>query len=444
MDPLYNITDLSSDGRGVTRNAVGQVAFITGAIPGDRVTAVFGRAVHKGPIPGRVKEIVHPSPDRIDHPCPHYAEGCPASPLGAMRYEAELIWKRKRIIETLRRIGRISNPPVTDPLPSPKSWGYRGRVELQLVWKDDKWRLAYYGPDGPVAVGNCPLAVEAVQKALKSLNNGLDQILTPARFQLDNLGGLIREMRLMVRDNGRGEAIAQLFLVSPSEQITEYQPLVQWLNGGDLAGWRISRTPQMDTRMILSTVIAEAGNPKVLFELGESSLEVEPTVFTQVNRFLTQSLIEITLETIPRRSRVLDLYGGFGMFALAHAMRGGRAMVVESSREALDAGSEFMSRNHLAVNYVYQDLDHRRFRYQDMKLFDALIVDPPRSGISSGIRRQMNAAAPRRIVYVSCHPAAMARDIAALSTYTIVSINPVDMFPNTPEIETVVVLERLF
>ncbi len=442
MEPLYNITDFSSDGRGVTRTAVGQVAFITGAIPGDKVTAVFGRASQKTPVPGRIKEIPYPSPDRIDHPCPHYTDGCPASPLGAMRYEATLKWKHKRLLETLRRIGRIYNPPVTAYLPSPKVWGYRGRIELQLVWKDDCWHLAYHGSDGPIAIRNCLLSSKPVQKALQALNDGLEQKLIPSGFRVESLGGFVKEMRILIRDNGHENAIVQLFLVTPSERITDYQPFIQLLDSSGLAGWRISTTPTVESRMFRSTVVEERGDPSVAFKLDASEVIMEPTVFTQINRSLVEGLIDVVLDTIPRRGRVLDLYGGFGMFALAQVMRGGRAMVVESSLDAVKAGSDFVSRNQLSVNYVQQDLNHRRFRYQEMKMFDALIADPPRSGIHKGIRLQMNAKGPRRIVYISCHPAAMARDLAALSAYTIVSINPVDMFPNTPELEAVAVLER--
>ena len=135
--------------------------------------------------------------------------------------------------------------------------------------------------------------------------------------------------------------------------------------------------------------------------------------------------------------------GGFGMFSLAHAIRGGRVMVVEVSQKASDAGRRFMGENRLAVTYVEQDLAYRPFRYQDMSQFDAMIVDPPRSGLHGRVLRQINTVGPRRLIYVSCHPAALARDLALLTSYTRVSLNPVDLFPQTPEVEVVAVLERV-
>ena len=443
MNPLYNITDLTWDGRGVSRTVAGQVAFISGAIPGDKVTAVFGYSPMRGPKPGNVKEVVYPSPDRTEHPCPHYCDFCPASALGAMQYEAALRWKRKHIHETIRRIGHIADPRVMPVFPSPSIWDYRGRVELHLVLINDNWRLAYHGPDSFVPIETCLLATKPVQEALKNLNANLARaVISPDLIpEKDDEPAPI--LRIMVRDNGFGKAIALLFIITGEERIDWHRPLIDWLRKTDLAGWRICRSASVETRLVRSETIAEEGDTHIAFRMQDTFVSMDPTVFSQVNRPLTDGLIETVLEFVPRHGKLLDLYGGFGMFSLAHAMRGGRGTVVELSGKACDAGKGFVHDHRLSVGYIEQDLAQRPFRYQEMSQFDALIVDPPRSGLHQGILRQINVVGPRRLIYVSCHPAALARDLARFTSYIRISLNPIDLFPQTPEVEVVAVMERV-
>jgi 23S rRNA (uracil1939-C5)-methyltransferase len=149
-------------------------------------------------------------------------------------------------------------------------------------------------------------------------------------------------------------------------------------------------------------------------------------------------------DIIPKDSSIIDMYGGYGAFALEYASidDNWKALVLESSKSMVTFGKQFVKREHLAVRFSRINL--RKFSKLDYPegKYDCAVIDPPRSGIHGRTISFLNDKGPGLILYVSCDVAALARDTRMLKNYTSKYFQPIDMFPNTPEIETIAVLER--
>ena len=456
------IHDLGWEGEGVGRMSDGQVVFVDGALPGDKIIPRFAKKTGKGPLKAEIREITQPSPDRIEHPCPFYAESCPASPLGALKYTAALEWKRNHLTETLRRIGNITDAEVAEAVPSELQWGYRDRIELQFkpvkekktyttktftlppgsVKRQDplKVRFGYLSKYDFIPVSDCLLPSEPVRKAISSL------VLAVSEDRLDlnlvsNSTRVEKNPRMLIRDNGHGGAVAVLF--APESYIIPNDLAASILLETNLTGIQVRMTPNLDLRYFVSDLLDEAGETRVFFPLSNAQeVYAGPTIFTQANMRMSSVLRQIVLENLPPKGNVLDMYGGIGAFALEYALiKGGNATVIDSSRDSLKAGRKFAMKNKLPVEFLDVNLSRSNFRL-DSKKFDALIVDPPHKGIDKNILQKINDEGPGIIAYVSCHPAALARDVKSLTGYTPVKIIPVDMFPQTTELETVCILHR--
>ncbi|MBD3167536.1 TRAM domain-containing protein [bacterium] len=466
---VYHVTDLTSDGRGVARTEEGRVVFLAGAMPGDRVLAALEAQGTKGPLTGRVREILVPSPDRREHPCPHYAEGCPASPLGVLEDRAERDWKRHHLLETLVRMGpwvERDAPPGTPgaprlsdeeqrtrneererlrarldgmtgaTLPSLASLHYRDRIEPRLEPLQGGWRMLYGKGEVDVALADCLLASVAIREAMQALSVRLKEGMLKPDPSFSR-----RSVRLLLRSNGREQAVAVLFVMTGRK--FDPAPYVQWLRDiPALAGWQVRMARQVKTRMTHSTILAEAGDTGIMIRVGTQSLQAPPTIFTQANESMRDRLVEVALDDVVTGGNLLDLYGGYGSFGLEYVRRGGRATVVDTAPDALAAGWQFAREHDLEVDFIEADLARRFPRRLALETRDAVLLDPPRGGAGRNVLKVLDAHGPGRLVYVSCHPATLARDLGRLPAYRLVRLTPVDMFPQTPDLETVAVLQR--
>jgi len=417
---------------------------IPGALPGDRVIAETTQPRKNEILQGRIIRLREPSPHRIPHLCPHYTDGCSASPLGAMAYQAARDWKHHHLTETLKRIGRVPDPDIRPLIPSPNIWNYRDRIELHILRLADTWRLAYQSRDKPIPITNCLLATEPIQSAIALL----DCALKAGAWDIPSSSNL-HKARLLIRDNGQGGAVVILDvetgLSSALKSLT-----TDWLSQSIVTGWQVCVVSRMGERQRHSKVIAAGGDQSIRVELENRNLSLSPTAFTQVNVHLTPTLIGAVLDNLPASGNLLDLYGGYGAFALSYALRGGSGVVVESSFGAVAAGERFAEEYRLPVKFLTLDLNksgalNSRIDIpvcpQSIGDYDAVVVDPPRSGLHKPVLDWLNRNCPARIVYVSCHPAALARDLTRLTAHRPLFFQPLDMFPNTPDVETVAVLE---
>ncbi len=428
------IHDLAHDGLGVGKLGNGRVIMVQGCFPGDKISVEYSEpSKKKGVLTGILKEIIVNSPHRVEHPCSHYCQGCSGSILGAVNYDFASDWKQNHLIQTLTRIGGLEKPKVEPILSVENSWNYRDRIELQIIAGHDGWKPAFMGLEKHIQIECCNLAMPSINKAIKTINSN-----SP-----DADPKLLKRFtpRLLLRDNGDGEVVAVLFLFgNPNQSVPGVYK--DWLRSLQLKGWqiRISKTP--DLRFIKSTTGAKGGDSQIHIRTSTGEISANPTVFTQVNRVMSDNLIRTVFDHIPDGGRILDLFGGYGAFGLEYAIRGGKSEIIDSAGESITAGKKFVKRRNLQVKYNTLDLNKNPYLINTQERHDACIVDPPRSGLGQKMRDWLQVKGPGRLIYVSCHPAALARDIKALTKYTTSAFNPIDMFPNTTDLETVAILDK--
>lgn len=431
---VFWVHDLAWDGRGVARRRDGRVLMIFGALPGDTVQVEIENEPDRGPIDATAVTLVEESPQRVPHPCPHYERGCPASQLGAVRRESSLEWKRDHLVETLRRIGGLDGVVVEPVIPSPQQWRYRERLEFHLERGRDGLDVGYVGRHGLVPIHDCRIGSLALRGPLMRLRGTL-----PELDAHPHLGARV-PLRLLLRDDGRGGAIAVLFVLTRGP--VDSRPLEEWFDGGELSGWEIRRARNRKLRFVNSELVITKGDPTARVLIAGRELTLPSIVFSQVNRAAGRELLALVLDHVSENGRLLDLFGGFGWFGIEYAARGGSAVVVDSAPAALEAGRRFAHEAALDVELVERDLSSRSVADLEPASFDAAILDPPRAGADKRLLDVLNESGPDRLIYVSCHPAALARDIQRLRAYATELIVPIDMFPSTSELETVVILDR--
>lgn len=380
---------------------------------------------------GKLVKMAKPSPDRVIHPCPHFEKGCPASPLGIMDYAAQLNWKRNHTLQTMRRIGGMETdiPPV---IPSPLMWNYRDRIELHVANVDNRWYLGYAAGKDIIGIECCHLTVTHVQSTIPKLTSSLSSTLSKHAQN--------GSFRLLLRDNFDGGVVCVVYL---SAEIADYAGAIQRaLNKVDLAGWEIHLVPNVARRQYDSNLLISGGDPGLKLRFSRFTVTASPLVFTQANQSLASLLVKSVVECLPLGGLVIDMFCGYAPFALEFAAEHkGHAVAIDTSASALQAGQTLAKMAELPIRFIRNDLSSFNAVMMELSRAEAIILDPPRSGLSRGLCKSLSRRGPKSIIYVSCHPAAFARDAKLLDGYTIKNIRLLDMFPQTPDVELVATLE---
>jgi len=390
-------------GRMIAR-AQGQVVLVANAIPGERVTARVERA-GKGLLFATAATIDEPSPDRrttVDDPT------CGGCLYAHVAYARQLELKADVVADAFARIGRLELPGVVRVAPSPEE-GYRMRARLHIRGG----RLGFFR-EGTHEVCD----VRATRQLLPDTCDVLDRLAAGLR-SLD--AEALRGIELAENLDASHRAVH--LEVSPG---ADPRPLEQLADTTGLTGFGA------DASVIDSLELA----PGVSVSLRRHVL-----AFFQGNRFLLRDLVRHVIDRVPPRSRVIDLYAGTGLFAVSAAVgREAQVRAVEGDRvSAADLRTNAAA--HPLVTPFQEPVES--FVASRSGTADAIIVDPPRTGMSPEALRGLVSLRPGRIVYVSCDPPTLARDARRLveSGYRFASLDAFDLFPNTPHVETVAVFE---
>ena len=409
------VDGIAAGGDGVGRVG-GMVAFVPRTAPGDvaRVRLAPGERFARGVLDA----VVTPGLGRVDPPCPHYtADRCGGCQLQHLAYNAQLGAKRAIVGDALARIGRVA-AEVQPVRPSPQPWRYRRKLTLALRRAGDGGWLAglhpYDAPGAVFALADCPITDERVV--------GVWRDVLRAAEHLPNDAAALRGAVRLVGDPDAG--VRATFV---------------------LEGGRVWRRPEAlaDAVPALAAVWwePEAGRRRLLVD---RRVDVLPGAsFAQVNPFvaaaLGQAVVEAVLGFAPRR--VVDGYAGAGDTAVSLAAAGVRVTAIELDLEAARyAADRLGSAGRAIVGRVEDEL-------AAALPADVVVLNPPRAGLNARVPELLERAAtaddvPRGIVYVSCNPATLARDLARLPSYRVRRVQPYDMFPQTAHVETLAVLER--
>ena len=419
------IDDLSSAGAGVGRAEDGRAVFVPRTVPGERVTARIERE-HRTWARAGLVEVLEASPDRREPRCPLF-DRCGGCQLQHVDYARQLSWKGDRIGEALARLGGLEVGAV-EVEPSSQEFGYRNRVSFTL--RRTRGTRVYAGfhelgqPGRIVDVrGECFLperGILPVWLALRSAWGERARQLPPGR-----------ELRLTLRSTGDGVALLIEGGRVGNRDADHAGQLVE-----DIAELRAiwHRPEQADGTLLL------AGERAVVDQWFGETFELESSAFLQVNRGGAAAVHEAVLEALgdPTGLSVVDAYAGVSAYGRRLVREGARVVAIELDPAAARvAGRGAPEGLRIECGRVEELLS-------DHLPADRVILNPPRSGVEAAVADVLVAQPVPRLIYVSCDPATLARDLARLTAaYTIRSVRGYDLFPQTSHVETVVTLDAL-
>ncbi|MDH5834773.1 23S rRNA (uracil(1939)-C(5))-methyltransferase RlmD [Luteimonas kalidii] len=431
-----DILDLSHDGRGVARREGGKTVFVAGALPGERVLArQTSRSRHFDE--AMALDVLRASPDRVAPRCPHFGT-CGGCALQHLDEAVQILAKQRVLLENFERIGHVSPDAVLPPLTG-GAWHYRrkGRFSVRRVEKKDRTLVGFRerDPRFVAELHECHTVVPAVGALIPVLSQLVDGL--EARREIPQIEFIVGDATPTF------DGVALVF--------RHLQPLGE----RDLEALR-AFAPRHRVAVFLQPGGVDSVHPltpaapSLSFRLedGDVSLAFRPLDFIQVNAPINALMIARAFELLDLRSedRVLDLFCGLGNFTLPMARRVAAVVGVEG-----DAGLVARARENAARNGLSNATFHAADLTQDQRGaawmrqgFDKLLLDPPRSG-AIDVLRQLPLDAFGRIVYVSCHPASLARDAGYLVNergWRLVSAGVMDMFPQTAHVESIALFER--
>jgi 23S rRNA (uracil1939-C5)-methyltransferase len=409
------IQGIAQGGDGVGR-VDGMVVFVTGALPGEEVLVQISER-RPSYARGSVVEVINPSPDRV---APITDDDGHAA-WQHIAYPAQLRLKETIVREQLAKLAGLSDPPVAPILASPSPWGYRNTARLHV----ERGRVGYHfsGSRHVSDLAHDPLLLPALNAALE----GLREVLPVFERAVDSV--------TLRASQAHGYVVGLLHghdRSSPADL-------------ADLgAAWR-GRAP------IVADVAVDApgyAQPHPVFihdELGGVAFILSPNSFFQVNVPQAERMLDVIRRELDMQpgEQLLDAYSGAGTFALPLSRGLSRVVAVEDDPSAVADGLRSAPFNGIAnVEFVQAPAERALTRMEGP--FDAAIVDPPRRGCHPAVLEELARLAPPRIAYISCHPGILARDLGPLLNvgYRLDLVQPVDLFPQTPHIECVVILRR--
>jgi 23S rRNA (uracil1939-C5)-methyltransferase len=393
------IDSIAAGGDGVGR-AGGMVVFVPRAAPGDLLDARISGKKRFGR--GTIVRIEEPSADRVDPPCHHYTEDrCGGCQVQHLSYDAQLSAKAGIIRDGLTRIGKreAATPTVA---PSPTAWRYRAKLTLAIRRVGTSRRFGLHPYDDPDAVfqlADCPITDDRVVALWRT-------IFANASLLPENAArGAVR-----ILQNGSASVVIEGDSRWPTaDQLLNAIPEIETL------WWK----PEHQARRIVAHRGADRGSAS----------------FVQVNPGMAAILRDHVLERVRAHSPVtlVDAYAGSGATAIPLASDGIRVTAIELDADAAAACAAALPRPSRSLAGRVEDL------LPGALPADVVLLNPPRTGLADAIPAQLEAAAtrPKAVIYVSCNPATLGRDLARMPSYRIASVHGFDMFPQTAHVETV-------
>ncbi len=441
------INGYATQGEGVGRYK-GFTIFVPNSLDGETVVTRI-ELVKKNYARGELVRVVEPSPHRVEPACPLYAE-CGGCQLLHLDYEGQLAFKRQRVIDVMERLGGLKDVTVRPVIGMPNPWKYRNKVQYPFAL-DAKGRVVIgcyqQGTHNVVDTREC-----LIQHDLNSrIMNRLRELVQGMGISIydENTGqGLLRHVLVK---NGFESGEAMVVLVTNGPDFPE---------GKELARMLASNFPEL--KSVVQNINTTSGNVvlgdknKVLYgedgiidRLGDLEFKISANSFFQVNPAQTEVLYKKALEyaALTGEERVLDAYCGVGTLTLFLARQAKEVYGIEVIPGAIEDAEENAKRNK-ADNVVFVVGATEEVLPKLVKIgidFQVAVVDPPRSGCEERVLEALVQVKVGRIVYVSCNPSTLARDLKYLVNrgYAVKEIQPVDMFPHTYHVECVTLMSRV-
>jgi len=448
---ILTVTDIAPGGQAIARHE-GRVVFLDRGLPGDRVQVRLTR-MRRRHAEGRLESILDPGPGRVPAPCPHVHRcgGCRFQDLG---YQDQCALKERHVRETLEHVGGLAAPRVLPIVPAPEPFHYRNKMEF-----------AFHPGAGPERPGGGPVLglhergafdrVFALETCLIASPLTVEIARATAAFAAERgwrawhpraHAGIARH--LVVRHLPLSDQCA-VHLVAASDELPG---LDQWARAMTALSPAVRSVTLVLNRSRAQVAFGEeervlAGDPVIVERLLGLEFEASSAAFLQTNSRQAEALYRGALAAarLSGDERVLDLYAGTGTLTLLFARAAAEAVGVESVAPAVDAARRNAARNRIAnARFVAGEArrvlrEWARGEREGAPRPDLVVVDPPRAGLHPRVVARVAELRPARIVYVSCNPATLARDLKDFAAHGQVldEVTPYDMFPHTPHVECV-------
>ena len=438
------ITGCTSQGLGVARLEE-RAVFIKGAIPGE-VCRIKIVKITKTAVYGRLEEVLTPSPHRQAPECPHFGR-CGGCDFMHMDYELETELKRQRVADALRRIGGVDPEPLSF-VPAPSPWHYRNKAQFPVAMTESGAAAGFFRARSHdlIPVTRCLIQPEEAELISQAVLSWMNQYhILP--YDEASHQGYIRH--IFVR---KAQMTGQIMvcLIANCETLPKRKQLVEAVLAASSAVTTVIHN--VNTRpgnvILGGTYHTLYGAGYIEDELCGLRFRLSPASFYQINHHQAEVLYQkaIALADLHGTETVLDLYCGTGTITLCLAKAAGQAIGVEVIPQAIEDAEDNARRNGIEnVRFFCSDADEAAQWLASSGIHPEVVtVDPPRKGLSQTVIDAIAAMAPERVVYVSCDPATLARDVGLLQQqgYRFRHAEAVDLFPRTKHVETVVLLSK--
>jgi 23S rRNA (uracil1939-C5)-methyltransferase len=436
--------------------------FVERGVPGQIVRAYVSQKKPQYVI-AKIQEIVQESPQVTGAKCPYFATSgkindktpsCGGCIWQNLKYEDQLKVKQEQVQETLQRLGKMPDLKVEPIIASPEPWFYRNKIELSFGHNEDGHVDFGFRERGKynsiIPIESCVIFDEKLPVVLDVIRRYVRMTdIEPFDFQKRPDG--FWQFLILRRGVKTGEWMIN-FVTRPGHEINKHlaeelrdvlgdqlQSVLHTVNFGKAIGYTGHKNKRVDVLF---------GRDYILEELGGLQFKISPFSFFQTNTLAAEKLYETVREAaqLKGHEKVLDMYCGTGTIGQFLARNAREVIGMEILEEAVADANENARMNSLAnCSYIAGDVKKTLFAQRNKYLhMDVLILDPPRAGIADKTRQKVLSLMPKRVVYVSCNPATLARDLVDFQKhgYEIEKVQPIDLFPQTHHVETVVSMER--
>ncbi|MCY6371250.1 23S rRNA (uracil(1939)-C(5))-methyltransferase RlmD [Clostridium ganghwense] len=438
---VVEITGLGYEGEGVAK-IDNYAIFIHGAMIGEKVRVKIVK-VKKNFAFGKLLEVLEASTVRTEPVCSIYKR-CGGCSLQHMSYEAQLEFKKNRVRDVLERIGKLEDYVLHDTLGMKEPYRYRNKVQLPVGEENGEIKIGFYAPRSHniIDMDTCYIQDEIADKVVKLTKEWMNKFNLKAYNEEDN-SGIVRH--IMIRRGFKTKEVMVVIVTRQNsfpykeefvelirENIKEVTSIVQNIN-------------HKKTNVILGEkCITLYGEDFISDYIGEFKFNISPLSFFQVNPIQTEVLYNKALEyaDLSGKEVVFDAYCGTGTISLFLSKKANKVYGVEIVQQAIENAKINAKQNN--INNVEFQVGKSEEAIPELIKngikADVVVVDPPRKGCDKVLLEAITEMKPERIVYVSCDPSTLARDLAILKEegYKTVEVQPVDMFPQTGHVETVV------
>ncbi|AGC68931.1 23S rRNA (uracil-5-)-methyltransferase RumA [Thermoclostridium stercorarium subsp. stercorarium DSM 8532] len=440
------ITGMTHDGMGVGR-VDGMAVFVQRAIEGEKVVAKIIK-VTKNYAVARIEEWITTSPERTEPFCPVYKR-CGGCSLQHMSYNMQLKFKHRVVTDNLERIGGFWGIQVSPVIGMDNPMNYRNKAQYPVGMGDNGPVAGFYARRSHIIIDSerCGIQHPASEKVKNTVLEAVKELKIPVYNEITGEGIL----RHIVTRVSYSTGDVMVILVVTDEKVPGLKKIIQKITREipEVISIVLNINKRRDNVILGDKVRTVYGSDTLVDRLGHLKFHISPLSFYQVNPVQTVKLYNKAVEFagLTGNETVFDLYCGIGTISLFLAEKAKEVIGVEVVPEAVEAATK---------NAVLNNISNARFYcgeaekvvpelYNEGIRADVVVVDPPRKGCDEALLQTVVKMQPERIVYVSCNPSTLARDLKYLAAngYNLDKVHPVDLFPWTEHVETVVLMSKV-